>query len=287
MSDFRIAAFSDEASPSIEGQIAALKRNGLRYMEIRHVDGEPIIDLPRERQLEIKKQLDENGISVWAIGSPIGKFPVDEDPAPHYERFQKTIETAQLFGTKVIRMFSFFIPEGAVAEDYTEEVLRRMKVLTDMAEAGGVACYHENESRIFGDVRSRVLTLHRNNPALKGVFDPANYLFCGEKPELIYDEIAPYIDYFHIKDVAIAEKTIVPAGAGDGHIGELLEKFRTPGVTKTLTVEPHLTVFSGLNKLQDLSAIHHRYQYESADVAFDTAVNALKQILEERGFDYE
>ena len=34
----RLCAFADEASPWIEGQIAALKRNGISLLEIRGVD---------------------------------------------------------------------------------------------------------------------------------------------------------------------------------------------------------------------------------------------------------
>ena len=40
MADLRIFAFADEASPQIDRQIAAMKRNGLQGLEIRNVDGE-------------------------------------------------------------------------------------------------------------------------------------------------------------------------------------------------------------------------------------------------------
>ena len=36
----RISAFADEASPTLDGQIAALKRNGLSLIEFRGLEGE-------------------------------------------------------------------------------------------------------------------------------------------------------------------------------------------------------------------------------------------------------
>ena len=44
-----IYAFSDEASPMMAGQIAAMLRNGLAGPELRGVDGQSISDLSPER----------------------------------------------------------------------------------------------------------------------------------------------------------------------------------------------------------------------------------------------
>ena len=40
-----IFAFADEASGQIDGQIAAMRRNGLQGLEIRGVDGQNISDI--------------------------------------------------------------------------------------------------------------------------------------------------------------------------------------------------------------------------------------------------
>ena len=42
---FRLAAFADEAASSLEGQIAAMKENGVELLEIRGVDGKNIADI--------------------------------------------------------------------------------------------------------------------------------------------------------------------------------------------------------------------------------------------------
>ena len=71
MANFIISAFADEAAKDLEGQIKALKRNGLRYIEPRNING-AILKKSETELTEIAEQLRENGISVPSLGSPIG-----------------------------------------------------------------------------------------------------------------------------------------------------------------------------------------------------------------------
>lgn len=286
MKDFIISGFADEAAESLIGQIEALKRNNLARIEIRNVDGKCIIDYSDEELKAIKKTLDENGIMVSSIGSPIGKYKIEEPFEAHLERFKRTIETAKILDTKRIRMFSFFVPQGVDAQPYREEVLSRLEIFTTLAKHNDVWCCHENEKEIYGDIKDRVLELHHHNPDLKGIFDPANYIQCKQNPKEIFGELKPYIDYIHIKDALFADGSVVPAGKGDGEIATILGEFYEQGKAKLLSVEPHLTVFKGLNNLQD-EQLKHKYTYASQGEAFDAAVNALKEILEEKGYCYE
>ena len=74
MNDFILSAFADEAGESLAAQIAALKRNGLSHMEIRGVDGRPVIDWPEDKLRQIADTLKQNGVAVSSLGSPIGKI---------------------------------------------------------------------------------------------------------------------------------------------------------------------------------------------------------------------
>ena len=51
----KISAFADEADNSLKGQIEALKRNNIEYLEIRGVDGQNIKEISYEKIHEIKK----------------------------------------------------------------------------------------------------------------------------------------------------------------------------------------------------------------------------------------
>ena len=74
-----LSAFADEAADSLQGQIAALKRNEISYLEIRTVDGKGIKDLTLEEAVAVQNMLKENGIKVYSVGSPLGKVNIDVD----------------------------------------------------------------------------------------------------------------------------------------------------------------------------------------------------------------
>lgn len=114
MTQFTLSAFADEASPEFDRQIAALHRKHIPLMEIRGVDGKGILDLTDEELDVVEKKLAAGNISISAIGSPIGKIGIEDDFAPHFEKFKRAVEVAKKLHTTRIRMFSFYIPEGKI-----------------------------------------------------------------------------------------------------------------------------------------------------------------------------
>ena len=275
MIKIKLCAFSDEADASLEGQIAALTRNNVPYMEMRNVNGKNVTELTIEEAKEVRKQLDESGIQVWSIGSPIGKVDIATDFEEYLKLVKHTCELAVILGAKKIRMFSFFN-----AYDEREKVMNYLNVMAEMAAAYGVDMCHENEKDIYGDTAERVKDVMENTKGLKFIYDPANYLQCGEKADDTLDMFHAKTDYFHIKDVVAASGAIVPAGCGDGKIAELVSRITSD---KSLTLEPHLTVFEGYSHI-DKTEMIHEYTFKNAAEAFDAAVNALKKILIGAGY---
>lgn len=90
MAKFIISAFADEAGDSLAEQIDALKSNGIDYIEPRNIDGKGILKLTKEELLHIRSELDKNGIRVGSLGSPVGKYPIDEPFEVHLEDFKKS-----------------------------------------------------------------------------------------------------------------------------------------------------------------------------------------------------
>ena len=185
----KLCAFADEAATNLKDQIAALERNGISLLEIRHIDGINISDISAEHAREVRKMLDFHGIKVWSIGSPIGKYPLSEPFAPHLDTFMHTTELAEILGAAKIRLFSFFTKAEADAEREKEEVLLRMRALCESAPQGLSLC-HENEKEIFGDTIVNCLALHRELPRLRAVFDPANFVQCGEDADAAFTALA-------------------------------------------------------------------------------------------------
>ena len=76
---------------------------------------------------------------------------------------------------------------------------------------------------------------------------------------------------------------IVPAGAGEGHVKEALQKIdELFDGEVVLTVEPHLFTSASYKKF-DGRELKHKFVFETPDEAFDYAVNALKEMLAEIG----
>ena len=103
----RLCAFTDEASDSLEGQIAALLRNNIKFIELRSVGGMNVKDFTNEQAETYAKQLAGNGIRVWAIGSPLGKTDISKDFAEYEKTVRRVCEIANIFGCDKIRIFSF------------------------------------------------------------------------------------------------------------------------------------------------------------------------------------
>ncbi|MBQ9543858.1 MAG: sugar phosphate isomerase/epimerase [Clostridia bacterium] len=271
MKEFHIYAFSDEAAPSLEGQIRALKRNALEGMEIRNVGKVNVSDLTPAQAKAISKRLDDEGLKVRSLGSPLGKIKITESFAEHLDKVKRTIETAAILGASRIRMFSFYIPKGEDPEQYFGEVTDRLGRMLDAARDCGVTLCHENEKGIYGDVAARCLKLHEALPELKAVFDPANFIQCSQPTLEAFGMLEKYIDYLHIKD-ALPDGRVVPAGEGAGEIGAILKKTSCA----YLTLEPHLKVFDGFAALETAGATLDGVKvYPDNDSAFDAACAAL------------
>ena len=277
MSEFKLCAFADEADPMIAGQISALKENGIELIELRGVDGRNVTQLSADEMRELRIRLNDDGIKVWSIGSPIGKVSVEEDFQPHLELFRHTLELAVLAGAEKMRMFSFYIASGK-AEQSEAQVIDRLGQMLELARDSGVMLCHENEKGIFGDTAERCARLHKALPELRAVYDPANFIQCGEDTMRAWEMPEPHIEYMHMKD-AEASGTVVPAGEGIADIPMLLKKYDAAG-GGVITLEPHLSEFVGLAGLEregEKSGINCRYR--SHREAFDAGVNALKALM--------
>lgn len=271
----RLCAFSDEASRELDGQIAALERNGIYLTELRSVGKKNVKDLTLREAEEIRQRLNERGISVWSVGSPLGKVDLASDFNLYLGTVKHVCELAVALGTDKVRAFSFFH-----AYEEPQKVYERLNRMAETAAEYGVTLYHENEKEIFGDTADRVLSLRENLRGWKYVYDPANFIQVGEKAERTLELLHSESDYFHIKDVIAATGEIVPAGYGDGKIAELIDRIRGD---KVLTVEPHLALFDAYRSI-DGSEMKHKFEFQNGDEAFDAAVGALKKLLKDAGY---
>jgi sugar phosphate isomerase/epimerase len=278
----RLSAFADEISPLLDEQIAALEREHIHYLDLRSVSETNVLDLTDQQIAEIKRTLDEHGIGVAAIASPIGKVAIDSSFGEHLQRFEHAIKLAHFFHAPYIRIFSFYppaaAPEGGDPPDpssYRDEVLRRLREMAARAHAANVILVHENEKEIYGDTIARCRDLHEHctDEHLRAAFDPANFIQCGQEPYPdAYDALRPWLRYIHVKD-ARADGHVVAAGEGVARWPEFLGRLRADGYDSFLSLEPHL-------------AYEGRLQGFSGADLFVRASQALQGLLRETGWEY-
>lgn len=279
MTNILLSAFSDEYATSFEEQLIGMRDFGIRYIELRHADGINVSCMTSEQVAQAKTLLDRYGIAVSAIGSPLGKIKLDGDLDAHLETAKTVFEAARTLGARYVRVFSFYAPDGKRITDMRDEVFSAMEKLLCLAREYGVTLCHENEALIYGDVpaRCRELLDHFGGE-LKCVFDMGNFVLEGVTPypdayELLKKDIA----YFHIKD-ALAAGAIVPPGAGEASIKEILSAHvQDTDADFFVSLEPHLQLFDGKNALVG-RAFDNPYQYADAKEAFADAVNKFLEL---------
>ncbi len=242
----KLSAFADEVTNDFLGQIKYLARENVGYIEPRFINKKNIMDLSKDELKVAKKMIQDYGLKVSAIGSPIGKVKLDEPFGPHLNKFNHAVELAQFFETPFIRMFSYYAPEGENIDDYRDEVIERMAAKVKILKDTDVTMVHENETNIYGHTAEHCVEMVEavNSPKLRLVYDPANFVW-GEKitdnVKSCWPLMMPYVVHVHIKDWKLGSKDIgsIP-GEGDGQIKELLTELAALDYDGCLTMEPHL-----------------------------------------------
>lgn len=241
----RLSAFADEISPDLEEQITVLHEQNIHWVELRSVWDTNVLALSDAQVTRIMQRFAEEGIGVVALGSPLGKVPVDVPWADELRRLERAIELTRRFDCAMIRIFSFYPPSDPGRQEpsaYRADVIERIGRMAELAEKSGITLVHENDTDLYGDTVERcldVLTTVRS-PGLQAAFDPANFIVSGEVPyPNAYEALHSWVVHVHVKD-AHPDRTVVAAGEGVARWPELLERLRTAGYDGTFSLEPHL-----------------------------------------------
>jgi len=266
-----LSGFADEISPDPEEQLATLAAESITHLELRSAWSVNVADFTAGQLTAFRAALDRAGVRVSAIGSPIGKIPVEAPLRPELERMRRIAGIAGELGTAIVRVFSFFIPPGEPPERHRQQVIDRMAALAAIAAEHGLILAHENEKEIYGDTADRChdLITSVDSSAFQATFDAANFVQCGVRPfTQAYHLLRPYLVYLQVKDALAATGEVVPAGQGDGQVRETLAALRDSGFAGFVSLEPHL-------------AQAGRYGGFSGPDGFTRAAQALKFLLTE------
>jgi sugar phosphate isomerase/epimerase len=234
---FPIAAITDEFSPNLARSITFMKEIGMTGAELRVVNGKNILDLTRDELAKAKDLLQDAGIPVVSIASPLLKCVLPGAPEID-KRFQHDIfasthtyddqprltdrafEIAHFFGAKIIRVFSYW---RTVAPEKCLHAI--VEVLTNLAKKAAplnliIGLENEHACNVStAEQSARVLDLvQQDNLGL--VWDPANALVAGENPFPLGYGLLPKgrIVHVHAKDCHIEGEKPVWGPLGTRHV---------------------------------------------------------------------
>jgi sugar phosphate isomerase/epimerase len=194
-----IAAITDEFSPTLAAAIPMMKEIGMSAAELRVVDGKNIMDLSADELKRTKDVLDEAGLPVISIASPVLKCVLPNAPALD-SRFQHdvfaskhtfadqprltehAVEIAKFFGARIVRVFSYWrTVEPERCHDAIVEALSR---LGELGACEDILFGLENEHACNVGTASETARILKAVPHahVAIVWDPANALVAGEDP---------------------------------------------------------------------------------------------------------
>ena len=270
-----LSGFGDEIDPDPATQAAVLLALGASHIEVRSAWGTNVSELEPEQVARLKEILDEKGLKVSAVASPIGKVDVSLPVEHELERLRQIISVAKGLDAGYIRIFSFYRADNQGADDIRGDVMIRMGALAALAAEAGVVLLHENEKGIFGDTPERVLDIMKtvDSPALRIAWDNANFVQVGVRPFTDgYAMLRPYLEYFQVKDAVAATGEVVPAGEGDGELDATIAALKADGFAGFASLEPHL-------------ASAHELGGFSGPVAFGRAARAFAALAAKNGVE--
>jgi len=265
-----IAAITDEFSPTLAEAIPVMKEIGMTAAELRVVNGKNIMDLNDDELKAVKEALDEAGLPVISIASPLLKCVLPNSPELD-SRFQHdafaskhtfddqprltehAFRLAKYFGARIIRVFSYW--RTVKPELCADAVIQALSHLAKLAEKDDLVIGLENEHACnIGTAAEtmRVLDFVPNSRVMI-VWDPANALVAGEDPfpggysVLAKDRIV----HVHAKDCHLEGDTPIwgPLGTRKVLWKEQMSALQKDGYKGYLSLETHWAGPNG-NKLE-------------------------------------
>jgi sugar phosphate isomerase/epimerase len=277
MATFTLSAFADEISSDVEEQLAHLNNLDVHYLDLRGAWGTNVLKLTDEEVVRIKQLCADHGVRVACLGSPLGKSPLAAPIENELANLDRIIEIGEALNCRRIRIFSFYPPDtstNAHYDQHLDEAVERLARLAEKAQAAHVELLHENEKEIVGDTLARCQALISgvNNPHLRFLWDPANFVQVGEArvTERGWPMLGDVTTYVHIKDAKLSDGSVCPAGDGDGQIRELLQSLVERNYQGFLSLEPHLQIAGPSGGF-------------SGEAYMTIAVEALRKVMDEVG----
>ena len=202
-----LSGFADEAAndKTLDQQFSAFAALGMRYFSIRFVDAgngiKNVMALDDSELETVKQKIDEYGLSVSSLGSPIGKtklLDVDDGTTTPYRPFDQYLaedvpracELTNALGAKLIRGFSFYHPRGSDIEDHFAQAVDQIGKIVDVCDSHGLTYGLEVEANLVGQTGDYLARINQqvNRDAMLLIFDGGNLVTMGLSTEEVFQQ---------------------------------------------------------------------------------------------------
>jgi sugar phosphate isomerase/epimerase len=243
----RLSAFTDEIDQSLSRALDVCEELGIDAVELRVVDGRPIVVYDQDELSALRAELDRRGFSVVAIASPYLKCNRGDDLEEQLVIHERAVTAATILGAPIVRAFSFWREPDPLA--VMRELGPALRRAAESAQAAGVALAIENEHDCnVGSAAEAAAALEAAGAPALGVIwdagnaamlDPAGYSGLGGL-ETIYDRVV----HVHLKDVD-RDRNWVRIGDGVVDHSALFKFLSDSGYDGYLSFETHFDLDGG------------------------------------------
>lgn len=275
------SGIADEAARTIDKQLQAHQELGWKHIELRAIDGVNLTDVDDATFESIRTKLEAAEMQVSCFASQLANWarPISGDFEIDLAELRRAIPRMHALGTPFIRCMSYPNASPPLDEaDWHTEVVRRLKVLADMAADANVTLVHENCDGWGGLGPEQSLKLLENvgSDHLQLVFDTGNPVERGQDAWEYYEKTRERTAYVHIKDYDVTDDSQLLArfpGEGLGQVSRILGDLLARGYSGGISIEPHIS-----------SVIHLKKDIEDPELAYSTYVEygqKLEQLVQE------
>jgi sugar phosphate isomerase/epimerase len=255
---WKLGIITDEITQDFAQALDFIAQYKLHGCELRELWDSNIMNLSAADLNRARKMIEDHGLAVSDIASPIFKWNLPQMPAKGEKRdtfkadfteqdaddlLHRTFELADWFGTAKVRIFSYWrVDQPEKAYPYVRD---RLAKAAELAGKNGVLLVLENEHECnvgTGREAGKILA-DINSPHLKVNWDAGNAAMLGEVPYPDgYDAVRGRLGHMHIKDVrkdAKGKLQWAPVGGGFIDWRGQFKALQSDGYNDTMSLETH------------------------------------------------
>lgn len=260
--------WDEEKSAAIENLLSMAGKAGFTGVDLNY---QTICQMTDER---VKKILQTNHLdltSIICMGHLANTSLSDEEALYPYKD--------AIIKTKTLNCDHLMLTPGWIGEDKNPEhirqtLIRRFRVLTELAAREGIQCMIEDDPNLTVGMCTlkQVTEIIQAVPGLKVVYDTANMIVGGEEPGPFYAAVHDQVIHMHIKDIQVCNDPTkyrdegldgtfyasVPHDSGMVNFEELFQLFGQYGYQGPLSLE-FVPIQEGHVTQEELDHIYRRF----------------------------